>query len=252
MTKTEEGHTIGSFFGYVSEGIFQTDEEVSNHAKQTPGDDPAISTSPGDLIFKDLNGNGRIDTDNADKTHIGKSIPSFIYGMNFDFYYLGFDLSVFLQGVAGVDVYNNAARFVALPSNIPGEYVKDPNKWTTVLDAWRPDNTSDIPRAIVSDPNINSRISDFWLENGSYLRIKNVQFGYTIPMSVTSKVGFSSIRIYVSAQNLKTFTKYSGLDPEVGTAEHVSNVGAPLLNVGVDDGIYPMARTYSAGIQIDF
>jgi catalase len=172
--------------------------------------------------------------------------------MNFDLYYMGFDLSVFLQGVNGVDVYNNAARLVALPSNIPGEYVKDPNKWTTVLNAWRPDNKTDIPRAIVTDPNNNSRISDFWLENGSYMRIKNVQLGYTIPKLVSNRIGFSTIRVYLAAQNLMTFTQYTGLDPEVGTTNHVTNVGAPTLNVGVDDGIYPQARTISAGIQLDF
>jgi TonB-linked SusC/RagA family outer membrane protein len=252
-TKTEKGYTIGSFFGYVSDGIFQTDEEVAAHAVQTPGDDPAASTSPGDIRFKDLNGNGRIDNDNSDKTHIGKSIPSLVYGMNFNFFYKGFDLTIFLQGVHGVNVYNNAARLVNLPSNIPGEYVKDPNKWVSVLDYWTPANTSaSNPRANVSDPNNNARISNWWLEDGSYLRFKNVQLGYSVPVSIINKVNISNLRIYLAAQNLFTFTRYSGLDPEVGTVAHTTNVGTPTLNVGVDDGIYPQARTFSLGIQVGF
>jgi TonB-linked SusC/RagA family outer membrane protein len=252
-TKTEEGYSIGSFFGYVTDGIFQTEEEVAAHAVQSFGDDPATSTAPGDIRFRDLNGNGRIDSDNSDKTHIGKSIPSLIFGMNFNFYYMGFDLSIFMHGVQGVNIYNNAARMVNLPSNIPGEYVKDPNKWVSVLDYWTPYNTSaDKPRAIVTDPNNNSRISDWWLEDGSYLRFKNVQFGYSIPGSLLNRVNISTLRIYLAAQNLFTFTKYTGLDPEVGTADHTTNVGAPTLNVGVDDGIYPQARTFSIGVQVDF
>ena len=252
-TKTEEGHSIGSFFGYVSDGIFQTQEEVAAHAVQTLGDDPAASTSPGDIRFKDLNGNGRIDNDNSDKTHIGKSIPSLIYGMNFSFFYKGFDLSIFMQGVHGINVYNNAARLVNLASNIPGEYVKDPNKWATVMDYWRPDNTSaKVPRANVSDPNNNSRISNWWLEDASYLRFKNVQLGYTLPVSISNSVNMSNFRIYLGAQNLFTFTKYTGLDPEVGTDIHTTNVGTPTLNVGIDDGIYPQARTFLLGLQVDF
>jgi len=252
-TKTEEGYSIGSFFGYVSDGIFQTEEEVAAHPVQSPGDDPASSTAPGDIRFKDLNGNGRIDNDNSDKTHIGKSIPSLIYGMNFNFYYKGFDLTIFLQGIHGVSVYNNAARLVNLPSNIPGEYVKDPNKWASVLDYWTPQNTSaSKPRAIVTDPNNNSRISNWWLEDGSYLRFKNVQLGYSVPLAILNRVNISNFRIYVAAQNLFTFTKYSGLDPEVGTVDHTTNVGIPTLNVGIDDGIYPQARTFSLGIQVGF
>jgi TonB-linked SusC/RagA family outer membrane protein len=252
-TKTEEGHSIGSFFGYVADGIFQTEEEVAAHPVQVPGEDPAESTAPGDLRFKDLNGNGMIDNGDSDKTHIGKSIPNLIYGINFNFYYMGLDLSVFFQGVHGVDIYNNAARVMNLASNIPGEYVKDPNKWVSVLDYWRPGNTSSSrPRAIVSDPNNNSRISSFWLEDGSYLRVKNVQLGYTLPGSLMSRANIVKFRIYLSVQNLFTFTNYTGLDPEVGTSEHTSNVGAPTLNVGVDDGIYPQARTFTIGLQVDF
>jgi hypothetical protein len=252
-TKTEEGHSIGSFFGFVEDGIFQTEEEIAKHPVQTPGDNPAESTAPGDIRFKDLNGNGMIDNGDADKTHIGKSIPSLIYGLSFNFYYIGLDLSIFLQGVQGVDIYNNAAREMNLASNIPGDYVKDPNRWVSVLDYWRPGNTSSTrPRAIVSDPNNNSRISSYWLEDGSYLRVKIVQLGYTLPASLTKRVNIAKLRIYLSAQNLFTFTSYSGLDPEVGTSEHTSNVGAPTLNVGVDEGIFPQARTFSLGVQLDF
>lgn len=252
-TKTEEGYPIGSFFGFVSDGIFQSEEDVAAHALQSPGNDPALSTSPGDIRFKDLNGNGIIDNGDQDKTHLGKSIPSLIYGINFSLYYKGIDLSLFLQGVQGVSVYNNAARETNLPSNIPGEYVKDPNKWVSVLDYWTPYNSNaTIPRAIVTDPNNNSRISNYWLEDGSYLRIKNAQIGFTLPGGWTNRVNISNLRIYFSAQNLFTFTKYSGLDPEVGTVDHTTNVGAPTLNVGVDDGIYPQARTFSLGIQVNF
>jgi hypothetical protein len=104
----------------------------------------------------------------------------------------------------------------------------------------------------VSDPNNNSRISNWWLEDGSYLRFKNVQLGYSVPVSISNRVNISNLRIYLAVQNLFTFTKYTGLDPEVGTVEHTTNVGTPTLNVGIDDGIYPQARTISLGIQVGF
>jgi hypothetical protein len=104
----------------------------------------------------------------------------------------------------------------------------------------------------VSDPNNNSRISNWWLEDASYLRFKNVQLGYTVPVSISDRVNISNFRIYLGAQNLFTFTKYTGLDPEVGTDLHTTNVGTPTLNVGIDDGIYPQARTFLLGLQVDF
>jgi hypothetical protein len=253
LTKTEKGYPIGSFFGFVADGIFQSEEEVAEHPVQTGGDDPAISTAPGDLRFKDLNGNGKIDNGDADKTHLGKSIPSLIYGLNFNCFFKGMDLSIFLQGVQGVEIYNNASRETNLASNINSESVKDPNKWVSVMDYWRPGNTSaSRPRAIVTDPNNNSRISSFWLEDGSFLRIKNVQMGYTLPGTLTQRANISRLRVYLSVQNLATFTNYSGLDPEIGTEIHTTNVGAPTLNVGVDEAIFPQARTISIGLQVGF
>lgn len=225
------GYPINEFYGFVTAGVFQNQKEVNGWAVQVPGADPYNRTSPGDIKFRDLNNDGKID-DN-DRTFIGNPNPSFIFAMNNNFSYKGVDLSIFLQGIAGNDIYN-ANRIWQ-----EGMAVAQ-NQTTAVLDRWTGEGTStSMPRAVFNDPNKNTRVSDRFVEDGSYLRIKNVTLGYTLPRSIVQKAKMSSARVYISCQNLATFTKYTGFDPEVP-----SN--------GIDLNVYPVTRTISAGVNISF
>lgn len=225
------GYPINEFYGFVTAGVFQNQKEVNGWAVQVPGADPYNRTSPGDIKFRDLNNDGKID-DN-DRTFIGNPNPSFIFAMNNNFSYKGFDLSIFLQGIAGNDIYN-ANRIWQ-----EGMAVAQ-NQTTAVLDRWTGEGTStSMPRAVFNDPNKNTRVSDRFVEDGSYLRIKNVTLGYTLPRFIVQKAKMNSARVYISCQNLATFTKYTGFDPEVP-----SN--------GIDLNVYPVTRTISAGINISF
>lgn len=223
------GRPINNFYGFVTQGIFQTQFDVDAHAAQQTGADPYNRTSPGDIRFKDLNNDGVIN--DADRTFIGNPNPKFIYAMNNTFSYAGFDLSVFLQGVYGNKIFN--ANNVYQESMAVAQ-----NQTARVLGRWEGEGTSNtIPRAIYNDPNKNSRISDRFVEDGSYLRIKTATLGYTLPDALIKKAGFSRAHIYVTGQNLFTFTKYTGFDPEVG-----SN--------GIDFSVYPVTRTISLGINL--
>ncbi|SDD37899.1 TonB-linked outer membrane protein, SusC/RagA family [Mucilaginibacter pineti] len=223
------GHPINSFYGFVTQGIFQTQFDVDAHAAQQTGADPYNRTSAGDIRFKDLNNDNVIN--DADRTYIGNPNPKFIYAMNNTFSYKGVDLSVFLQGVQGNKIFN--ANNVYQESMAVAQ-----NQTTRVLGRWEGEGTSNsIPRAIYNDPNKNSRISDRFVEDGSYLRIKTATLGYTVPQLYMKRIGFSSARLYVTGQNLFTFTKYTGFDPEVG-----SN--------GIDFSVYPVTRTISLGINL--
>lgn len=229
MTKVQvnaEGNPINSFYGYVTNGLFQNWNEVNNAAVQVNG-----GTAPGDIRFRDLDNNGVI-TDN-DRTYIGNPTPEWSFSMNNSFNYKNFDLQIFLQGVAGNDIYN-ANRIWQEGMSVPQNQTKK------VLDRWTGEGTSNsMPRAVYSDPNKNTRHSNRFIEDGSYLRIKNLTFGYTVPQTLTKKCYLQSLRVYLSCQNLYTFTKYSGFDPEVGTS-------------GVDLSNYPLTRTFSFGVNVKF
>lgn len=226
-----EGHAVNTFYGFVTNGIFQTQAEVAKYAMQVPGDDPYNRTSAGDFRFLDLNNDGRIDDD--DRTYIGDPNPSFIFAMNNTLAWNGIDLSLFLQGVAGNKIFN-ANRIYQ-----EGMAVAQ-NQTTKVQDRWTGEGTSNtIPRAVFNDPNKNSRVSNRFIEDGSYLRIKNITLGYTLPSALSGRARMTAARIYISCQNLLTFTKYTGFDPEVP-----SN--------GTDFNVYPVTRTISAGINVTF
>ncbi|MDX2247512.1 MAG: TonB-dependent receptor [Bacteroidia bacterium] len=242
ITRTQEGQPIQSFYGWQVEKIFQTQEEINSLNAQAPnGFYQNDKTSPGDIKFRDINGDGRVNAD--DRTFLGSYLPKFSYGLNWTGNYKNFDFTLYIQGVYGNKVYNG--------TKVIGQgMLRLFNASTDVLDAWTPQNTdTDVPRAISGDPNQNSRTSDRFLEDGSYLRVKNFSIGYTIPQSkigdLTGNV-LNRIRIYVSSQNLLTFTKYTGYDPEVG-----SRFGA-LLTQGIDYGQFPQARTLMAGINLGF
>lgn len=231
LARLATGYPMNVFYGYVTDGIFQTQEEVDDHAVQVPGDDPATSTAAGDIRFVDLNSDGVINAD--DRTYIGDPNPDFTFSMNNRFSYKGFDLNIFLQGVYGNDIYNansiwNEGMAVAY------------NQTTNTLDRWTGEGTSNsVPRAVFNDPNQNSRPSDRYIEDGSYLRIKSVTFGYNLPKRMFEGYQISSIRVYASGTNLLTITNYSGFDPEVGAD-------------GIDYSIYPVTRTISVGANITF
>ncbi len=234
VSKTDVGQPIASFFGHVTDGIFQNQAEVEAHAFQTDG------TAPGDIRFKDLNGDGVVDED--DKTYIGNPTPNLIFGINGNMEFKNIDLSFFLQGVSGNDIYNASFRYDKFNGNKPA----------STLNRWTGEGTSDFePRVSKSDLNFNSRISDRFVEDGSYFRIKNVQIGYNLPSTLLDRMKLGKFRIYGSVQNLWTFTNYSGYDPEIGATQELD--GQPIsLDLGIDRGFYPQSRTILGGIQIIF
>lgn len=237
ITNTAPGHSIQSFYGWQVEGIFQDSGDVKKHATQTAG------TGAGDLKFKDINGDGKID--NKDRVFLGSFIPKFAYSFNLGANYNGFDASVFFQGVQGNKIFN------ALRVATEG-MVRFFNAGTQVLNAWTPTHTNtNIPRAISSDPNQNARPSSRFIEDGSYLRLKNVMLGYTVPSKFLQTAGkgvVKGIRLYVAAQNIFTITKYSGYDPEVGNRAP----GSSSLTNGIDYAVYPQPKAYQVGVQANF
>ena len=224
------GYPVNVFYGYITDGIFQNQAEVDSHAVQMPGSNSATSTAPGDIRFKDLNNDGVVN--DKDRTIIGNPNPKFTFSFNNTFSYKNFDLTIFLQGSYGNDIFNANRMYTEAMSIIQ-------NQSTAVLGRWTGEGTSNnIPRAIYGDPNQNSRVSDRYIEDGSYLKIKNINLSYTLPKDVFGQ-NFNSVKIFVSAQNLVTWTKYSGFDPEVPVN-------------GIDNGTYPITRTVSLGLNIGF
>jgi len=231
-TLTRVGTEIGAFYLYDIVGIYQNEDEVNTiHPIRTR------KAAPGDLIYRDVNGDGILDS--RDLVYMGSAIPKFQGGLNFSGSYKGIDLNLFLQGVTGVKVYDAMRYFIE--SGI-GDY----NYSTRLLNAWTPENpNTDVPRLVHGDPGNNARLaSERWLQDGSYLRLRNVQLGYTLPAGLTRFVEGSSVRFYVTGTNLLTFTKYTGYDPEVGRDG--------VTNRGVDRGNYPMSKMFVGGLQVNF
>jgi TonB-dependent starch-binding outer membrane protein SusC len=236
ITNTAVGSAVQSFFGWEVEGIFQNASDVTKHATQ------AAATAPGDLMFKDQNGDGIIN--GADRIFMGSFIPKMSYAFTLGANYKNFDANIFFNGVQGNEIYN-ATRVIT------EGMIRFFNAGTAVLNAWTPTNTNtNIPRAISSDPNGNARTSTRFVEDGSFLRLKNLMFGYNIPLSSlqsTTKGAVKNLRLYVSAQNILTFTKYTGFDPEVGNRTPNSS-----LTSGIDFAVYPQPKSFQVGIQAGF
>jgi len=231
----QAGQPINFFYGFKTDGIFQSQAEVDSHAVQVPGNDPYSRTSAGDIRFKDLNNDGVIN--DKDRTYLGNPNPTFIFSLNNSFSFQGFDLSIFLQGIAGNEIIN-ANRFWSEAMAVAQ------NQTTETLNRWTGPGTSNtMPRAVFNDPNKNTRPSDRYIEDGSYLRIKNLTLGYTIPKLSMKKAHITSARFYVSAQNLFTFTKYKGFDPEINSS------GRTGIN-GIDNSVYPVTRTFTIGVNL--
>ncbi|WP_266367241.1 SusC/RagA family TonB-linked outer membrane protein [Tellurirhabdus rosea] len=226
---TTPGQPIGSYFGLQKIGIYQTKAEIGNSAAFD-------GTEPGDVRFADSNGDKKL-TLEGDRTLIGQSLPTFHYGFSLNASGQGFDLSIQGQGVSGHQLYNAMAYWL---NGYQGRY----NAGTQVLDRWTPERPSlTQPRATAGNTH-NFRASDWFVENGSYLRLRHVEVGYTLPETLTSGYGLRSVRLFVSAQNLITVTRYSGLDPEF-------SAGNTLLN-GIDAGVTPQPRTIVGGLQVNF
>ncbi|MBI9066766.1 MAG: TonB-dependent receptor [Salinivirgaceae bacterium] len=236
-TKTEEGQPIGSFYLLEMDGIFQNQTDILLSAFQ------GNNIHPGDVKFKDQNGDGRIDSE--DRKHLGSAIPKFTAGLNLAANYKNFDVSVFFQGTYGNKIY------VQINQDIEGFYRGFTVTQRYFDERWTGDGSSNTqPRPSWTAKSNNARPSSRFLEDGSYLRLKNLQFGYTIPENTSKVVGLSKARVYVSGTNLFTLTKYSGLDPEMTVSNNSSSEGDRAS--GIDWGTYPSAMTFMLGIDITF
>lgn len=241
VTLTGPGEPIGLFYGYEVIGLFRTLDDINGAPPQfgRPFEDALFSTTwLGDIKFRDVNGDGVVNTD--DRTVIGNPHPDFTFGFQNSFSYKNFDLSIFMQGSYGNDVFNAIGRTLTAGNRT---YT---NQSPSVLDYWSVENPNASAPRLARNDTPNTNISDRYVEDGSYLRIQNVTLGYTIPVAITEKARINKFKVYGSIQNLHTFTDYSGYDPEVG----LYNQQATLM--GIDNGRYPTPRTFTLGVNIEF
>ncbi len=232
ISRAQNGFCYPFFYGYKTNGIFQNWGEVNSY---TNNDNSLIqpSAQPGDVKFVDLDGNGVIN-DN-DRTKIGKGMPDWTYGFNLSISNKNFDFSMVIQGSIGNKIYDATRRTDLRSVNLP----------SYMWDRWTGEGTSNkMPRFTWADNNKNWQSSDLFVKDGSYMRLKNIQLGYTLPESLTNKLFISNLRLFVASENLLTFAKYEGFDPEVGTSGGTS--------IGIDRGCYPQARTWTFGINLNF
>ncbi|MFD2569512.1 SusC/RagA family TonB-linked outer membrane protein [Spirosoma soli] len=256
FTQSQVGGEVGAFYGFRSAGIFQTQEEINalNAVAVTNfgvgSFYQASSTSPGDRKFVDTNGDGRVGED--DRVIIGSPIPKFFGGVNFDGSYKQFDFSMFWYASVGNDILNYAKRNLESLATNGGVGVENVSE-DFYLNRWTETNRSTTyARAVREDKSGNTRVSDVYIEDGSFLRLRNLQIGYTLPAALLRKLTLSRVRVYVSGQNLLTFTKYSGLDPEIGQVSDPNNGSTSATVKGVDVGNYPTSRFYTLGLNVQF
>lgn len=254
--RTYVGDAWGSFYGYSVEKVFQSPAEIASldaNAKKIqgqlglPGAAAAVyqpnSPQPGDLKFRDVNGDGIIDQN--DQTIIGNPNPKFIYGLTNSFSYKNIDLSIFLQGVYGNDIFNaSRMQFEQFTANgdAPNQTAQAKNRW--ISETITGDGKT--PRAVYNDPNGNGRVSNRWVEDGSYLRIKSISLGYTIPSKILNRGKISNLRVYALLNDYFTISKYSWYNPDLG------NLAGSNASFGVDNNIYPMAKTIMFGLNFSF
>lgn len=225
------GEPMGVYYGYVCDGIFQNDVEVANHATQT-------GAAPGRLIYRDLNGDGVID-DN-DRCIIGDPNPDLSLGLNLAFKYKAFTLDMFFAGDFGFDIQNHMKR--QLLSMNYGNLAT--NRGVDILNAWTPTNTdTDIPALSLTDDNNEARFSTYYVENGSYMKMKYLKLSYSLPKNLIRKIGATNLDVYGQVENVFTITKYKGLDPEILPGEYGARI---------DNGAYPRPRTFTIGLNLQF
>lgn len=224
LVRFEEGYTPGYFYGYKTDGIFQTQQEINDHAQQD-------GAQPGDIRYVDVNGDGVVNDD--DRTEIGNPFPKLTIGWNFGMNYKGWDLAVNTYASIGSSIYRAYERNL--------NYT---NKSASVLDRWTGPGTSNSePRVTFIDTNNNLRPSDRYVEDGDFFRINNIQLGYALPERFVEKAKFTQIRFYGQVKNAATFTSYSGYTPEISGG---------VMDSGVDRGAYPQPRIYSLGLNVNF
>lgn len=231
VTRIQVGQSYNAFYGYKTAGVFQNEAQINDY-KNSAGTPVQPDARPGDFRWVDMNNDGQITED--DKTFLGSNIPKYTFGLTVNLDYKGFDFMAFAQGAAGNKIFQGLRRLD----------IGNANYATIAMSRWRGEGTSDnYPRLVSNDPNGNfGRMSDFYLEKGDYLRLKIVQVGYTLPNNpFFTKIGLNRVRIYATAENLFTFTNYTGYDPEVGGGVF-----------GIDKGQYPQARSFIGGLQIQF
>ncbi|WPV64744.1 TonB-dependent receptor [Chitinophaga sp. LS1] len=236
-TLTEAGGEVTGFYLIKTLGIFQSQDEI-NAYKDKNGNLIQPYAAPGDIKFLDANGDGIISS--ADRVHMGSPFPDFEYGVGLNLSAFHFDLNIYMQGVSGNKIYNGVRQDME-GMNLEYNYAK------TTLQAWTPEHHTNMPRAVIDDPNLNAQTSSRFLESGTYFRMKTLQLGYTIPESLNARLHTTSVRAYLSADNLFTLTRYSGFNADIGRS-------GSILDRGVDYGhvAYPLARVFSAGIQLSF
>jgi len=239
MTVTQQGYPISSFFGYVIDGIFQTDEEAANAAVQFGG---GLNNKAGQFHFRDLNGDKVINS--KDRQVIGNPHPKLAYGLNLNVGYKGFNLTVFGQGVYGNQIFNYNRYWTDFQTFAGNRSVR---MWQ---DSWRPGKTDAKLPQLRSNDNISSNPSNYYLEPGSYLRMKNIQLSYSLPKGLMARMGVSNAMVYVQGQNLFMVTRYSGLDPEINLRDSGGNGND--RHIGVDEGAYPVAKTMLVGLNLAF
>jgi len=227
-TRAENGQPFPFFYGYKTAGVFQTVAEVQAY-KNAQGGLIQPDAQPGDLKFVDMNGDGQITSD--DRTNIGNGTPTWTFGLNLNAEWKGIDLSVFFQGVSGADVFDATYRQDIASGNYP----------TWMLSRWTGEGTSNRVPILKQGDSKNWVCSDIYIQDGSYLRLKNITLGYTLPRHLTNKIHISRLRVYARAENLFTWTKYWGFDPEIGSGS---------TSLGVDYGVYPQARTFTLGVNV--
>jgi hypothetical protein len=232
--RSTPGQPLYSYHLIPTEGIFQNQGQIDAYVN-TQGEKIQPNARPGDLIFRDVNGDGRISDE--DRVYMGNAMPDFTYGLNISLEYKNFDLTLFGQGVGGVMLFNGY-KHTTYNAGLQGY-----NLDRRVLEAWTPENPgATIPVLSTQDPNGNfGQPSDWYLEKGDYFRIRNLSVGYTLPDYMADRIrNGMGLRVYLSAENLATFTQYSGIDPEVGS-------GAV-----IDNGTFPIPRTFTVGLNLNF
>lgn len=236
ISVTRAGLPIASFFGYVVDGVIKDDAEAAS-AVQIPG-----YTRAGVFKFRDVNGDGKINAD--DRTIIGNPHPDFTYGLNLNVGYKNFDLTVFAQGVQGNEIFNYLKYWTDF-NTFQGNRSKD-----MLYNSWKKQgDVAQLPR-LNSNDTFSQQISTYFVEDGSYTRIKNIQLTYTVPSSVTKKLKLSSLQVYVQGQNLFTFSKYKGLDPDINL--RTSGNDNQDIHMGIDEGAFPVAKSYNVGLRVGF
>ncbi len=223
---------MGVFYGIRTDGIFQTQEEINAYVSTT-GNKIQPNAVPGDIKFIDESGDGTIS--DADRVQIGSPFPDFTGGLNLGAESYGFDFNMFVYAALGQEIYSATRRYDMNGTNFTGDWL---NRWTG------PGTSDHYPRVTFVDNNLNQKtVSDFYIQDGSFIRLRNISLGYTLPKNVSGAIGLSRLRIYIAAENLYTITKYTGYDPEIGGG---------VFDNGIDRGIYPQARTVMTGLNVTF